>query len=111
MVKVTVESNGKTKVTSGDAVIGHVIEDNGTTLNAKHIVCGEVYIHNVPDFYVKSIMQVVTSASDDPFEAAEALVRISEKLDSEIKKYMSENADAISNCMKNLIMDFAGGGR
>ena len=110
MVKVTVESNGKTKVASGNAVIGHVIEDNGTSLNVKHIVCGNVYIHDVPDFYVKSIMHVVQSASDDPIEAAATLVQISEKLDSEIKKYMAENADTISNCMKDLIMDFVGGG-
>lgn len=110
MVKVTVESNGKTKVVIGDAVIGHVIEDNGTSLNVNQIVDGRVYIGNIPDFYVKSIMHVVQGASDDPVEAAATLVRISKKLDSEIKKYMSENADAISNCMKDLIMDFVGGG-
>lgn len=111
MVKVTVECDGEKMVFAGDMVITHVITGNESKTECENMVSGIGSVEMIAGCYAKAIPNILADISNDPVVTAASLINLNGKIDEEIKKYMSENADSISKAMVNTLREMFGGGR
>lgn len=108
MVKVTIEKDGKTKVYTGESVIGMTmskkdLDDEKVTYTGDRFGMIGMDGEYLPNLLVEFIRDLFKEVHEAPFDYLDAMVQTSELLHKTTASAIAENADAVADMLRNIL--------
>lgn len=108
MVKVTIEKDGKTKVYTGESVIGMTIskkelDDEKVTYTGDRFGMIGMDGDYLPKLLVEFINSLFKEVHENAFDYLDAMVQTSELLNKTTTSTIVENADALADAIRDIL--------
>ena len=108
MVKVTIEKDGKTKVYTGESVIGMTIskeelDDEKVTYTGDRFGMIDMDGEYLPKLIVEFIRDLFKEVHETPIDYLDAMVQTSELLTKTTESAIAENADVLADALKDIL--------
>lgn len=108
MVKVTIEKDGKTKVYTGESVIGMTmskkeLDDEKVEYTGDRFGMIDMDREYLPKLIVEFIRDLFKEVHENPFDYLDAMVQTSELLTKTTASAIAENADVLADALKDIL--------
>ena len=108
MVKVTIEKDGKTKVYTGESVIGMTmskkeLDDEKVEYTGKRFGMIGMDGEYLPKLLVEFINNLFKEVHENPFNYLDAMVQTSELLNKTTESSTVENADVLADALRDIL--------
>lgn len=108
MVKVTIEKDGKTKVYTGESVIGMTISkkelnDEKATYTGDRFGMIGMDGEYLPKLLVEFIRDLFKEVHENPFDYLDAMVQTSELLTKTTASAIAENTDVLLDALRDIL--------